>query len=65
MDEFQAQDKRLVSAKADKVLITVDNTSVLQGNAGRAAVRIESKKSPLKSQPLGSRAESVESHVRL
>lgn len=31
----------------DKIYIGVDNTTVLEGNAGRPAVRIESKKSSL------------------
>ena len=44
---------RFIKSVQDKVLITVDNTSVLQGNAGRAAVRIESKK-PLEVIRVGS-----------
>ena len=36
-----------VSITKDKIYIGVDNTTVLEGNAGRPAVRIESKKSSL------------------
>ncbi|CAK9070210.1 unnamed protein product [Durusdinium trenchii] len=42
---WEAQDKKLISSTSDKILVMVDNTTVLEGKAGRPAVRIESKKS--------------------
>ena len=39
--------RKLVSSSSERVVISVDNTTVLQGNEGRPAVRIESKKSSL------------------
>jgi|Cyp1metagenome_2_1107374.scaffolds.fasta_scaffold04179_10 hypothetical protein len=41
-----------VDATKEKVVISVDNTTVLQGNEGRPAVRIESKKSSLQSSDI-------------
>jgi len=44
-DRGESWGKKLISSNSDKIYIGVDNTTVLEGNAGRPAVRIESKKS--------------------